>query len=266
MTSVAPARTPVSVSVSESGDEPWAVFVTAHTEPSASTGSSTEADSVAGSVLAMHTPALDPADPSGTDPSGIRTGRPGMGGGGARGSGVVSGRRLPNGELRRRVAAHLAHNVHNDFTPGEIARALDDRSSGAVANALDVLAGIGAAVQTSERPLRYRATTRSAHAATLTGPAAVAPSPPTSQPPTPPTTPPTAPPVVAGAPPVRKPPAASAPVSPTASGASAVASRSSGGSTGSTIGPVVEPVVDGSGAVLRPTVRSTTRDGRRDPM
>ena len=243
MTSVAPAPTPASLS----GDEPWAVFVTAHTEPSASTGSSAEA----GSVLAMHTPTPDPADPSSTDPSGTGTGRPGMGGGGAHGSGGVSGRRLPNGELRRRVAAHLARNSHDDFTPGEIARALGDRSSGAVANALDVLAGIGAAVQTSERPVRYRATTRSAHAATLTGPAAVAPSPPSSPPPTPPT----APPVVAGAPPARKPPAASAPLSPTATPASAVAARSSGGSTGSTgstIGPVVEPVVDGSGAVLRP--------------
>ena len=48
------------------------------------------------------------------------------------------------------------------FTPGQIARALSARSSGAVANALVVLAGLDAAEHTGERPTRFRATPGSA--------------------------------------------------------------------------------------------------------
>lgn len=50
--------------------------------------------------------------------------------------------RLPNGELRRQVAVHLHEVPGYAFTAGEVARALS-RSSGAVANALTVLASNG---------------------------------------------------------------------------------------------------------------------------
>jgi MoxR-like ATPase len=65
--------------------------------------------------------------------------------------------RLPNGELRRQVAVHLDEAPGDTFTAGEIARALG-RSSGAVANALAVLAAHGEAELMFERPARYRAT------------------------------------------------------------------------------------------------------------
>ncbi|WP_246632654.1 AAA family ATPase [Pseudonocardia nigra] len=65
--------------------------------------------------------------------------------------------RLPNGELRRQVAVHLDEAPADTFTAGEIARALG-RSSGAVANALVVLASHGEAELVTERPARYRAT------------------------------------------------------------------------------------------------------------
>jgi hypothetical protein len=53
-----------------------------------------------------------------------------------------AGRRLPNGELRRRVAGFLASRAGSEFTPGEVARGLPGgpRSSGAVGNALSLLA------------------------------------------------------------------------------------------------------------------------------
>lgn len=66
--------------------------------------------------------------------------------------------RLGQGELRRRVAAILADQPQNLFTPGEIARHLS-RSAGAVANALDTLTDRGQAERVAGRPRRYRATT-----------------------------------------------------------------------------------------------------------
>jgi MoxR-like ATPase len=66
--------------------------------------------------------------------------------------------RLGAGELRRQVAAHVAANPSLEFTPHEIARALN-RSAGAVGNALDKLAEHGQVEKTSEAPRRYRATT-----------------------------------------------------------------------------------------------------------
>ncbi|GAA2535810.1 AAA family ATPase [Pseudonocardia sp. RS010] len=84
----------------------------------------------------MPTPAEAPA------PTTAPTGRPG---------------RLPNGELRRQVAVHLDEAPTDTFTAGEVARALS-RSSGAVANALTVLAAHGEAELVSERPARYRGT------------------------------------------------------------------------------------------------------------
>ena len=61
------------------------------------------------------------------------------------------------GQLRDLVEAHLAAHPGTDFTPHQIGRVLD-RSSGAVANALDRLTALGRAHLTSEKPRRYQAT------------------------------------------------------------------------------------------------------------
>lgn len=74
--------------------------------------------------------------------------------------------RLRNGELRRQVAAFLAARPGVEFTPGAVARGLSGRSSGAVANALGALTATGHAVLTCEKPIRYRATATTTHAAT----------------------------------------------------------------------------------------------------
>ncbi|GGU89719.1 hypothetical protein GCM10010182_00140 [Actinomadura cremea] len=76
-----------------------------------------------------------------------------------------SGGRLAPGELRRRVAAHLATAPGTASTPGEIARVLG-RSSGAVGNALSVLTDRGQAEQVMTAPRRYRATATTADAVT----------------------------------------------------------------------------------------------------
>ncbi|MFI6816115.1 hypothetical protein ACIBG7_27175 [Nonomuraea sp. NPDC050328] len=75
--------------------------------------------------------------------------RPGAGGGAAGIGGSVR-----TGGLRDLVHAHLVEFPDKDFTPYEIGRALD-RSSGAVANALDRLVSLEEAVLTCERPRRY---------------------------------------------------------------------------------------------------------------
>jgi nitric oxide reductase NorQ protein len=72
--------------------------------------------------------------------------------------------RLGQGELRRQVAAHLAATT-GAHTPGQIARALGNRSSGAVANALETLVASGHAAQVSTRPRRFTATPTTADAA-----------------------------------------------------------------------------------------------------
>lgn len=82
--------------------------------------------------------------------------------------------RLRNGGLRRMVARFLADHT-GDYAPREIARKLD-RSSGAVGNALAALASKGEAEQTTEKPLRYRATATTAAAATGPTPADAAPA------------------------------------------------------------------------------------------
>jgi nitric oxide reductase NorQ protein len=74
--------------------------------------------------------------------------------------------RLPAGELRRRVAGFLVDHAGGQFTAGEVARGLG-RSSGAVGNALTVLAGRGEAEQTCPKPVRYTATPASAAAAAV---------------------------------------------------------------------------------------------------
>jgi nitric oxide reductase NorQ protein len=78
-----------------------------------------------------------------------------------------AGGRLRNGELRRQVAGFLADHAGSEFTPGEVARGLPGgpRSSGAVGNALALLADRSEAEQTSTKPLRYRATATTTTAA-----------------------------------------------------------------------------------------------------
>jgi hypothetical protein len=80
--------------------------------------------------------------------------------------------RLRNGELRRRVAGFLADRAASGggYTAGEVARGLSGRSSGAVSNALAVLAARGEAEQTGTAPVRYRATATTAAAAATGAP------------------------------------------------------------------------------------------------
>ncbi|MBO2451643.1 hypothetical protein J4573_31450 [Actinomadura barringtoniae] len=81
------------------------------------------------------------------------------------GGGPRTGRAAPR-PLRPEVIAHLQAHPGKDFTPGEIGKVLD-RSSGAVANALDKLVELGDATLTTEKPARYTLAT----GATATAPA-----------------------------------------------------------------------------------------------
>ncbi|MCU1680212.1 MAG: putative regulatory protein [Amycolatopsis sp.] len=76
-----------------------------------------------------------------------------------------AGGRLPNGELRRRVAEVLAARAGTDMTPRTIAAELGGKSSGAIGNALAALTAGGYAEQTSAKPVRYRSTPTTADAA-----------------------------------------------------------------------------------------------------
>jgi predicted transcriptional regulator len=67
-------------------------------------------------------------------------------------------RRLRPGALRDLVLACLAERPGQALSPTAIAKTLD-RSAGAVANALQALAGQGAVVQTQAKPRRYTITT-----------------------------------------------------------------------------------------------------------
>ncbi|MGH3625346.1 MAG: AAA family ATPase [Sciscionella sp.] len=80
-----------------------------------------------------------------------------------------AGGRLRNGELRRQVAEVLAHRAGTELTPRTIARTLG-RSSGAVGNALAVLAAGGYAARMAGTPVRYRSTATTADAATSAPP------------------------------------------------------------------------------------------------
>jgi hypothetical protein len=82
--------------------------------------------------------------------------------------------RLRNGELRAMVARVLA-DAGKDLTPRTIAHTLN-RSSGAVGNALKVLADRGEAEVAATTPLAYRATATTANAAAPTATPAPAPS------------------------------------------------------------------------------------------
>jgi hypothetical protein len=68
-------------------------------------------------------------------------------------------RRLGKGELAGMVAVFL-HDHPGEHSPSAVAKALEGRSAGAVGNALGHLVASGDAVQTSDRPRRYRAAAR----------------------------------------------------------------------------------------------------------
>jgi hypothetical protein len=71
---------------------------------------------------------------------------------------AIGGRKTPAarpGALRDKVLAHLDAHPGGAFTPHEIHKVLD-HSSGAIANALDVLVKRGEAELASEKPHRYR--------------------------------------------------------------------------------------------------------------
>ncbi|GAA4617235.1 hypothetical protein GCM10023195_76840 [Actinoallomurus liliacearum] len=61
------------------------------------------------------------------------------------------------GQLREKVAGHLAAHPGKEFTPHEISKVIG-HSAGAIANALDRLAALGQAIETCERPRRFAAT------------------------------------------------------------------------------------------------------------
>lgn len=73
------------------------------------------------------------------------------------------------GELRGKVAAHLAAHPGAEFTPHEIGKVIG-HSAGAIANALDRLIAQGEAMATCERPRRFTAATDTP----ITDPAALA--------------------------------------------------------------------------------------------
>lgn len=87
---------------------------------------------------------------TGTTAAPARTARTAAGGNAPGAGGTVR-----PGALRDRVLAHLTEHPGKDFTPYEIGRVLD-ASSGAVANALDRLVGLGQAELTCERPRRFK--------------------------------------------------------------------------------------------------------------
>jgi hypothetical protein len=140
--------------------------------------------------------------------------------------------RLPNGELRRQVAVHLDEAPADTFTAGEIARALG-RSSGAVANALSVLAAHGEAVLVSERPARYRATPATGRLASVPPAPARATTP----------RPPTAVPSVASD---------AAPCGPTAPGGPVAPAPVPGAASGPHDAPVTGPVARPNGQLYHP--------------
>jgi hypothetical protein len=77
---------------------------------------------------------------------------------------AIGGRKAPAarpGALRDKVLAHLDAHPGGEFTPHEIHKVLD-HSSGAIANALDVLVKLGEAELASEKPHRYRRAARPA--------------------------------------------------------------------------------------------------------
>ena len=80
---------------------------------------------------------------------------------------AIGGRKAPAvrpGGLRNKVLAHLVAHPGGEFTPHEIHKVLD-HSSGAIANALEVLVKLGQAEVATEKPRRFRLAAQSADAA-----------------------------------------------------------------------------------------------------
>jgi hypothetical protein len=87
-------------------------------------------------TLPTPTPTPDPSPPPPAEPSPTGAGR------------------LGAGQLRQLVLGCLAERPGQALSPTAIAKTLD-RSAGAVANALRILAGQGAVIQTQPKPRRY---------------------------------------------------------------------------------------------------------------
>lgn len=77
----------------------------------------------------------------------------------------TKGARLSKGALRGMVEDHLTEHPGEQFSPSSIGKALN-RSSGAVANALDKLVVDGYAIQTQDKPKRYAINATAAESAT----------------------------------------------------------------------------------------------------
>jgi hypothetical protein len=80
---------------------------------------------------------------------------------------AIGGRKAPAvrpGGLRDKVLAHLVAHPDGEFTPHEIHKVLD-HSSGAIANALEVLVKLGQAEVASEKPRKFRLAAQPAEAA-----------------------------------------------------------------------------------------------------
>jgi hypothetical protein len=80
---------------------------------------------------------------------------------------AIGGRKAPAarpGALRDKVLAHLVAYPEGEFTPHEIHKVLD-HSSGAIANALEVLVKLGEAEVATEKPRRFRRAAQPAEAA-----------------------------------------------------------------------------------------------------
>jgi nitric oxide reductase NorQ protein len=133
--------------------------------------------------------------------------------------------RLRNGELRAMVARVLA-DAGTDLTPRTIAHTLN-RSSGAVGNALKVLADRGEAEVAAPAPLAYRATATTASAAA-----------------------PTAPPAPSGTPHPRR-PKTTTPITPASATPNPAAAPAPSGASGSAA-PVTGPVMRPNGIAYHP--------------
>jgi DNA-binding MarR family transcriptional regulator len=67
-----------------------------------------------------------------------------------------AGGRLASGGLAKLVADVLADNPFNEYTPTMLSHLLEDRSSGAISNALERQVKNGTAIRVSDKPRRYR--------------------------------------------------------------------------------------------------------------
>jgi MoxR-like ATPase len=112
----------------------------------------------------MDTPTTPASNPD-TTPTPSAAGSDAATAPGAASTPPAGGGRLPAGELRRQVASYLADHPGDTFTPGQVAAALGGRSSGAVGNALAMLAGHGHADLAADAPRRYGATSTTPGAA-----------------------------------------------------------------------------------------------------